>query len=998
MCQRILVCVAILALAGQVLATDWTDGAGDGDWSNPANWSPILPEAGERVDIESTSPMGWPTLDGGVVSCGQIRIGYEDGTDGELTVTGGANLTVEGELRIARKDGPPKTTGTLNVSGADTEIHVTQRLVCGRYGDAIINMTGGLLQTDAELRIGFRDNASGKIYLSGGTLDIAADPGITIGAGADDVSTVTALIDISGDGRLVLAGDQFTLIETLINDGTIVGHGGTRPVEVAYEGNSTVVTSASPAKAGTPLPADEEIDTLRSVVLSWQSAEGVPSTGGHRLFLSQDVNEVTAGIGGMILDVNEYIPEALLDYSATYFWRVDEANDAGGWNAGDVWSFEIEPFSRPVPGDTIVTAAASHAEGQGPENTVGGVGLDADDVHSKDFLEMWLSEISEPNQAWIQYTFDRVYKMDRVQVWNHNGQAEAIVGFGIKDALIEYSLDGIQWEVWGVEELGRASDVTVTDVNLQGMVAKSVKITGQTNWGGLFGQYGLSEVRFMYMPVRARKLQPVSGQAEVDTDVVLTWHPGREAVSHDIYLGTDPNALPLVDSVSESRFDAFSQDLNLGQTYYWRVDEVNAAEDPGLWEGDMSEFSTVADKSIDDFETYTNDAATLSRVFQTWIDGAGYTNPVTVPGNGTGSFIGHDPSISDIMEKAIVRDGRQSAPIYYGNGSQTVSEVTRTFETAQAWDRGGAKALVLYVHGDPGNALAQLYVKINSTRVDYDGDMEVLQRAGWQKWYVSLGDLPGNALAQVTSLTIGVEGNGTGVFYVDDISLIAEDRTVVTPIDPASDALVAHYAFEGNAGDSTGAHSGEVKGLSKFEPGKVGQAISLAGVFGDYVDVPGFDGVLGSGPITVTAWINTDAVDSGTIVSWGPATPDGGRFGFRVNENRIRSEFSGGNVQGAAIINDGGWHHVAVTVQANATISYPEVTLYVDGQDDTLPTTDDTVIDILDDSAMDARIGARASAEDRWFGGLIDELYIYNRVLTPEEIAGAAGRVAAFDR
>lgn len=1003
MCQKVISCVMfilVLGMAESVSAqTDWTNGAGDGDWSNSANWGSGLPTGTVRVDIESTSDMGWPTLNGGVINCGQVRLGYEDGTNGELTVTGGAILTVDGELRIARKDGPPKTTGTLNVSGKDTEIHVAERLVAGRYGDAIINMTGGLLQTDAELRIGFRDNASGKIYLGGGTLDIAADPGITIGEGADDVSTVTALIDISGDGALVLAGDQMTLIETLINDGTIVGYGGERPVEVIYDGGNTVVTSVSPVKAIAPFPPNEDLDILRDAVLTWQNAEGVPSTGGHRVFFSLDMNEVAQGIGGMIQDANQFVPDQLLAYDTTYYWRVDEASATGSWHEGDVWSFQIEPFSREIPGDSIVATADSNSVTQGPENTIGSVGLGEDDVHSRDVTQMWLSDQSEPNQAWIQYAFDKAYRLDQMLVWNHHGQAEEVVGFGIKDALIEYSEDGMQWTALGVTELARASDTPVSEVDLQGIVAKSIKITAQSNWGGLFDQYGLSEVRFMVIPVFARKPQPVSGVADVSPDVTLTWRAGREAASHNVYVGTDPNALDLVDTVAESTLSAFPLDLQLGQIYYWKVDEVNEAETPSVWPGDIVEFTTVEVISVDDFEDYGNDPETFSRVFQTWIDGAGYTNPVTVAGNGTGSYMGHDPGQGDIMEKGIFRGGRQSAPIYYGSGDQTVSEVIRTFETAQAWNRGGVQALVLHVHGGPDNAPAQLYVKVNGTRIDYGGDAEILERAGWQKWYIPLSDhLSNSVLTQVESLTIGVEGNGAGVFFVDDISLTAEDRTVMTPVEPAPNNLVAHYTFDGSAVDSTGAHPGEVKGLSQFETGRVGQAISLAGVFGDYVEIPGFDGILGSGEITITAWIKTSATETGTIISWGPATPDGGRFGFRVDDGRIRCEFSGGNVQGDATINDGGWHHVAVTVQANSTISYPGVTLYVDGQDDTLVTTDDTVINILDDSEKAARIGGRASAEDRWFGGLIDDVYIYDRVLTAPEIAGAAGRVASFDQ
>ena len=177
----------------------------------------------------------------------------------------------------------------------------------------------------------------------------------------------------------------------------------------------------------------------------------------------------------------------------------------------------------------------------------------------------------------------------------------------------------------------------------------------------------------------------------------------------------------------------------------------------------------------------------------------------------------------------------------------------------------------------------------------------------------------------------------------------------------------------------------------------MGQAVSLAGQFGDYVEATGYKGVLGSSAITVTAWIKTSATETGTIVAWGPGVPDGGRFGFRVNDNHIRCEFSGGNVQGTTVVNDGGWHHVAVTVKENATVSYPDVILWVDGIDDTQPSSDATVVNILVDPERDARIGSRPSSDDRWFGGLIDELTLYDRALTAEEIAGAAGRMAPYD-
>ncbi len=96
-------------------------------------------------------------------------------------------------------------------------------------------------------------------------------------------------------------------------------------------------------------------------------------------------------------------------------------------------------------------------------------------------------------------------------------------------------------------------------------------------------------------------------------------------------------------------------------------------------------------------------------------------------------------------------------------------------------------------------------------------------------------------------------------------------------------------------------------------------------------------------------------------------------------------------------MNDGGWHHVAVTVQENVTISYPDVILYLNGADDTRPTTDaDPVFNLT--AAEDVRIGSRPASSDRLFIGQIDDVRIYDRALTPEEIAWLAGRTLPFDK
>jgi len=286
-------------------------------------------------------------------------------------------------------------------------------------------------------------------------------------------------------------------------------------------------------------------------------------------------------------------------------------------------------------------------------------------------------------------------------------------------------------------------------------------------------------------------------------------------------------------------------------------------------------------------------------------------------------------------------------------------------------------------------------VKVNGVQIDYDGDVGNLALAGWQTWNIDLTAINTN-LSNVTSLAIGIQGPGaTGTLLLDDIRLYSYDRQLITPAEPGTAGLQAHYEFEGNTNDSSGnARHGTAAGNPIFGAGRIGQAIGLDGL-GDYVNIDGYKGVLGSSAITVTAWIKTDSTDTGVIVGWGTGV-GGQRFGFRVDVGRLRIEHHGGNIQGDTSVNDGAWHHVAVTVQENVTISYPDVILYLDGQDDTRPTTDPDLFNIT--AAEDVSIGRRPSADDRYFIGQIDDVRIYDRALTQEEVTWLAGRIKPFDR
>ncbi|HUV67925.1 MAG TPA: LamG-like jellyroll fold domain-containing protein, partial [Sedimentisphaerales bacterium] len=306
----------------------------------------------------------------------------------------------------------------------------------------------------------------------------------------------------------------------------------------------------TPALASEPYPADGATDVPSDVVLIWKPGEYAPTVNGHKVYLSKSLDDVSDGIGGVTLDNSSYAPPQRLDFGMTYYWRVDEANSVSGWNQGRVWQFAVEPFVYPIAGQNIAaTASSSFNAATGPGNTINGSGLDADGLHSEEQTDMWLSTPTGAQPTWIQYEFDEIYKLHEMWIWNYNQMIESIVGFGIKDVTIEYSADGIDWaQLADVPEFAQAPGTPGyahnTTVDLRGVAAKYVRITADSNRGFL-AQYGLSEVRFFYIPIHAREPVPADGATGVSIgtiddplDVTLGFRAGREAAKHNVYLST----------------------------------------------------------------------------------------------------------------------------------------------------------------------------------------------------------------------------------------------------------------------------------------------------------------------------------------------------------------------------------------------------------------------------------------------------------------------------
>ena len=448
-------------------------------------------------------------------------------------------------------------------------------------------------------------------------------------------------------------------------------------------------------KASNPSPANDTVDVPRDVVLSWHPGQSASAHDVYfgTVFEDVDTADGANGLGVLVSQgqtVLSYAPEGLLDFGQTYYWRVDAVSAAAddAISRGRVWSFTVEPYTYLI--ENITATASSAGADAGPENTINGSGLDGTGLHSDDPDAMWLTAPDAEEPAWIQFEFDNVHKLYGMQVWNYNVQFEVVLGYGLKDVTIEYSEDGENWTVLtdtefakGLSADGYASNTTV---DMGGVAARFVRLTANDNWGQ-FSQYGLSEVAFTHLPVQAREPMPADGAQDVEVETLLNWRAGREVDVHEVYLSMDEAAVvdgtALADTLVERSYNPGG--LNFGQTYYWKVVEVNEVEAVAAWDGPVWNFTTREYEVVDDFESYDNED---NAIYNTWIDGWV---------NGTGSTAGY--LTEPFAETTIVNSGAQSMPLIYDNSiSPSYSEVERDLGGLDL-DAHGADTLRLFVAG-----------------------------------------------------------------------------------------------------------------------------------------------------------------------------------------------------------------------------------------------------------------------------------------------------------
>ncbi|MHC4623988.1 MAG: LamG domain-containing protein, partial [Planctomycetota bacterium] len=313
----------------------------------------------------------------------------------------------------------------------------------------------------------------------------------------------------------------------------------------------------------------------------------------------------------------------------------------------------------------------------------------------------------------------------------------------------------------------------------------------------------------------AWKPDPFNGEPDVVRDLPeVTWKAGNYAVTHDIYFGTDLTAV--TDANTSVTLDVYKGsheladtnyvmpgELELNQTYYWRIDEVNDSNLDSPWKGRVWKFKVASYIIIEDFESYDLSTNLLA---DTWMDGIRPAPPPYYIRYVSGAVVYLGASYMTPPDP--VHRGEQSMSLDYANdgwgmGVPYYSEVERIFGTAQDWTEADVEILTVFFYGDPNNdanSTEQMYVVLNdgdsNGLVEYgryvDEDMNDIKKAEWQQWDVALADF-GVTLTNIERMYIGfgnrpnpVVPGGWGFVYFDNVRLYRR-KCVATRLKPDYD-------------------------------------------------------------------------------------------------------------------------------------------------------------------------------------------------------------------
>jgi len=909
-----------------------------------------------------------------------------------------------------------------------------------------------------------------------------------------------------------------------------------------YPGDVWSFTVASElAWDATPVDDAQNVISDPNVDLAWQMGDIIP--GGRLVFYDVywGTDEATVAADttrDARVDVPMHTIGPLLG-DQDYYWKVNTVLQLGvppfteTIIEGSVWHFKTLFSVPPVDphlmawwkldggfGDLVFdwSGSANHGTITGDAQFVSGQIDNAIDLDgSSQYVEV-------PNSAGLNLTKDFT-----IAAWIHPDvvsgshgivtkcegptHKQYILTFSDGELRFEYELSGNDYGMsGGTVTAGEWQHVAVTidsllliDLYIDGVVVASETAPGEVlaqlnpvvigRWSGTYNNRyfdGLIDdvrlydiVKTVTGPVYATNPDPANRATDVPRTPTLTWKPGAYAASINgsvVYYSEDLSAVINRTAPSETLSTpsfTLPMTLDMGTTFYWRVDTANDVTLPGdVWPGDVWTFTTIDWISIDDMEPYviwSNPAG--PHIFVAWRDGFGDCSAGN--GNDTGSVLTENPApvLGGIqsMKYEFDNDGTVYSPCTMGlvTGRHMYSKIEAQTATLPSgigsdWKVEGVKALSLRFYGTATNIVEPMWVQLADgtkgpgTKVTYgdyeDEDPNNITDEAWHEWFIDLADC-GVDQTNIVSISIGI-GNedetgphGNGTVYFDDFRLYtprcfaARHSEEMARVDfaplgapdcfvnykeldvmandwlesddqiptSAPAAPVAHWKFDGDLIDEMAAIAGAPYGDTggpTYVGGYDGDALSFSAATGDHVIIPDVDGrtEFNTESFSIALWIKSESqtgkefiVCNGTNGSEFTGS-SGRRYVLKFENNtEIRFLVDDDNrgtpagdkdvVVGArADYATGDWVHVAMVRDTGAG----ELRLYRNGILDATNDEHDAYEiaspgePLFLGGKYEENAGAATQAQApiaHFFTGQVDDLRIYNYVLSDSEIA-----------
>jgi hypothetical protein len=506
-----------------------------------------------------------------------------------------------------------------------------------------------------------------------------------------------------------------------------------------------------PKTAYNPTPADGAKFIDPEADLDWTVGFGAKL---HTVYFGNNFDDVNNAVGGAPQGNMTFDPGSL-ELKTTYYWRVDEF-DAITTHKGNVWSF---------------TTAGE------------GGGVKAEYFSGMNFENLVLTRTDpQINFGWPNGEPDPAVGADNFSVrWTGEVEAaftETYTFYTNTDDGARLWIDGQQlvndWNDHGATE--NRGTIDLVEGNTYSLVMEYYEngggVVAELRWSSPSTPKDLIPQAALSLPVKAGNPNPSNNAVDVSQRATLSWSAGEAAASHDVYFGTDTDAVKNADTSSpeyKGNRPLGSESYDPGPlewdiTYYWRIDEVEAGGT--IQKGNVWSFTTANFLIIDDMESYNDideGEPGSNRIYIAWEDG------ITNPANG-GSIVGYDNA--PFAEQTIVHSGLQSMPFAYDNAAGK-SEATLTLTYPRDWTENGVDTLAIWHIGDAANATETMYVTLNGSASVDNPDANAAQVEDWTEWRVSLSEF-GINLTNVNTITLGFKSGtgGAGSVFFDDIRLL----------------------------------------------------------------------------------------------------------------------------------------------------------------------------------------------------------------------------------